>query len=210
MNPVVSYNDFLDFLKSPKYNQDRLIPVLLIKPSTINYYYNQRIPLDRIFDYFDARTGDHIQFFLPGYAHYPDNISLDTLSQLYTYNENCVALNIRRLGKIYYSNKDFVKFIEELEKHALNFRYQGDTELLFIKYIANTQNEPGHFDFSQVYRFNLSNIFYCRCNAQNEHARFQNVERFLELVIHTICIVGNKEDKLIRSIEAYYNGEGYL
>lgn len=100
MDPVSSYNDFLKILIHYQENNDRLIPIILIKPSTM-LYLNRELLLEHIFDYFNIRTGGNVQFFLPGYAHYPDAAFGHFFAKVRPYNEDAIALRTRRLGKIY-------------------------------------------------------------------------------------------------------------
>lgn len=193
MNPVISYTDFMEFMRWSSNNQTQLLPVLLMKPSTM-LYLNREHHLDQVFDYFDRRSKE-VQFFLPGYSHYPSTVFADLLPRVRPYNENAIALNLHRLKKIYYSDNDFIEFIELLESNALNFHYYGNTELLFIKYIPGSDSELGTFDFSTMHRFNLSNMYY---SYQKE---LFPVERFLEEVLHTIRFAKN-DDEMIASIHS--------
>lgn len=205
MNPVSSYNDFIKFLRYSNNNHNKLIPVFLIKPSTI-LYFNREHSIDQIFDYFDRRSGDNVQFFLPGYAHYPDIAFHHIWAEVPPYNDNYVALNTGRLGKIYYSNNDFIEFIETLEKESPNFMYRGNPELLFIKYIPDTPYACGRFSFSNIYRYDLSKLFYLNRTLElSEYERLEQVARFLESVIIAIRRSGNNDDQLIAYINTHYN-----
>ncbi|MBR2714680.1 MAG: hypothetical protein IKB73_00535, partial [Ruminococcus sp.] len=190
MNPVCSYNSFLEFLQYSHGNNDKLIPIFLIKPATM-IYLNERLHLDNHFNYFDRRAGRNVDFFLPGYAHYP-SITFNQIFPNFNYSKDAIALDTERLGRIYYNNADFIEFIEILERNSFNFIYRGDTELLFIKYLSNNQHAKGTFDFTTIYRFNLSDLFYCS-NAKHEpdHIRFGRVSRFLEDVIRELQNLDN-------------------
>ena len=205
MNPVSSYQDFMEFLQYSRDNNNKLIPIALIKPSVM-LYLNREHFLEHIFDYFDNRSGKSIQFFLPGYAHYPDTAFTNILADVRPYNENAIALTTRRLGKIYYSEKDFIGFIEKLEDGYSKFFYRGDTELIFLKYIAGEEYNLGRFDFSKLYRYNLSKIFYSqKYYGLDEHSRLHYIENFLEDVILIIREAGTNEEKLIASIDSCYS-----
>lgn len=130
---------------------------------------------------------------MPGYAHYPNIAFAELLPNVRPYNENAVALNLDRLKKIYYSDSDFVDFIELLERNSRNFRYYGNTELLFIKYIAGANGALGRFDFNNIYRFNLSRMYYLN------DEKLYPIERFLEEVLQAIHSAKN-DDELIASI----------
>lgn len=204
MNPVCSYHDFLEFLKYSSDNNDKLVPVFLIKPSTM-LYLNCEYFLDRHFDYFDSRSGQNVQFFLPGYAHYPDIAFDQIFPNVRPYTKDAVALTTRRLGKIYYSESAFVDFVERIEHGSQNFIYRGDAELFFIKYLANNQHEIGSFDFTNIHRYNLSELFL----AQSMHdvtgnERLIHITHFLEDVIFEIRNASKNENELIDSINTRY------
>lgn len=204
MNPVSSYHDFIEFLQYSRDNSDKLIPIVLIKPSAM-LYLNREHFLEHIFDYFDNRSGKSIPFFLPGYAHYPDTAFTYILVDEPPYNEDAIALKTRKLGKIYYSEKDFIGFIEKLEDGYTEFFYRGDTELIFLKYIAGERYNLGGFDFSKLHRYNLSQIFYSqKYHGLDEYSRLHHIENFLEDVILIIREAGKNEDKLIASINSCY------
>lgn len=194
MNPVISYRDFMQYMAWSSNNHSQLLPVVLIKPSTL-LYLNREYQLDHLFDYFDRRSGDDVQFFLPGYSHYPSTSFLQytsLLPEVKPYNQNAVALNLTRLKKIYYSENDFISFVEILEQNAPAFRYYGNTELLFIKYIPGIDRALGRFDFSNIHKYNLSQIYY----DHQEH--FYPVERILEEVLHAIRSRQNDAELITR------------
>lgn len=182
MNPVTSYSEFMDYMRH-NYNHDTLVPVLLIEPSTIfllNEAYHLQYTLNCMFDRFDILTGDKLIYFLPGYAHYP-GLSLSTIFQGHRpIHENDSIIEITRLGNIYYNNKYFTDFIEQLEIHAPDFDYFGATELLLIKYIATPDSTNGDFEYSNINRYNLSEILI-------KNHRIRAVEHFLHMVVETMC-----------------------
>lgn len=205
MNPVSSYYDFMEFLQNFRDNHDKLIPIVLIKPSVM-LYLNQNYLLRDIFRYFDRRTGDNIQFFLPGYYHYPSTAFQTILAEVRPYSEEAVAFTTRRLGTIYYNENNFIEFVEQLENGSSEFIYRGDTELIFLKYTRGEQYNLGSFDFSKINRYNLSNLFYSQKHQDlDEYARLRCIEHFLEDVIFTIRKAGNNEDQLIASINSSYD-----
>lgn len=204
MNPVSSYDDIIEFLQYCSEKSDKLIPVFLIKPSTM-LYLNREHFLEHIFDYFDRRSGDRIQFFLPGYAHYPDLAFGNILSNVRQNNKDAIALTTRRLGEVYYSEKDFIGFIETLEKETSEFIYRGDAELLLLKYITGEKYNLGRFDFSKIYRYNLSKKFYAQRDYNSDlYMQLRRIQRFLEDVIF-IMHRANNETELIASISSCYN-----
>lgn len=203
MNPVSSYNDFLEFLIHHQENNDRLIPIILIKPGTL-LYLNRELLLEHTFDYFDLRTGRNVQFFIPGYAHYPDAAFGHFFAEVRPYNEDAIAVRTRRLGTIYYSDKDFVEFIEKLENEYLDFKYRGDTELLFLKYSSSKTHKLGKLDFSSIYRYNLTKMFYSNeYRTLEQRHRMHEIEHFLEDVILAIR-TANDDKQLINTIDCIY------
>lgn len=179
MNPVVSYKDLMNYMFWSSNNKNQLLPVILIKPS-IMLFLNREHRLDRIFSYFNRRSGQEVQFFLPGYAHYPSTAFSEFLPDVHPDNENAIALKIDFRRKIYYSDDDFINFVELIEKETPSFCYYGSTELLLIKYIAGDNGELGKFDFNTIYQFNLSQLYY----SHQEH--FYHIELFLEEVLHAM------------------------
>lgn len=149
MNPVISYNDFLKFMQWSPNQNNRLIPVLLIKPSTV-LYLNREHMLDHLFDYYDRRSANDIQFFLPGYVHYPTTSFAEILPNWSPHNENTVAFKLSRLNNIYYSNDKFIDFVEVLERNIQDFKYYGDTVLFFIEYQADTNGKIGRLNFKRI------------------------------------------------------------
>lgn len=204
MNPVSSYHDFMKFLQYSGDNHDKLIPIVLIKPSVM-LYLNREHLLERTFSHFDIRSGENIQFFLPGYFHYPSTAFHPILVDVRPYSEEAIALTTRRLGKIYYNESNFIEFIEKLENGSSEFIYRGDTELIFLKYTMGEQHNFGSFDFSKINRYNLTKLFYSqRYQGLDEYERLRYVERFLEDVLLIIRKANNNEDTLIASINSCY------
>lgn len=200
MNPVISYNDFTDFLKWNVIDSEKFIPVLLISPETV-LSLNQLNIIDNFFDYMDRRTGRGIQFFLPGYAHYPNTNFKPVFPDWVPYNENTIAIRINRLGNIHYSNKAFTDFIDILEKFSPRFRYRGDTELLFIKYIPSNES----LDFKNIRRYDLTYLFNSiQLNYRDDRVRLINIRHFLEDVIHTIRSTTD-ETEMFQRIDMFYS-----
>lgn len=131
MNAVISYDDFIEYMG---YRRDNnvIIPIILIRPSVF-IMANNEFPIDRIFEYFHCRTG-RITFFLPGYAHYPSFEYRDFLSPYRPYDDNAFAFEFTSRERFFYSQQAFTDFVKKIEDSNQNFRYNGDTELLFAKY----------------------------------------------------------------------------
>lgn len=203
MNPVISYNDFTNFLKWNVRDKEELIPILLIRPVTIRYLNKERI-IENFFDYMDARTGEDIQFFLPGYVHYPNTSFKPMLPDWTPRNEDTIAIRISRLGNIHYNNKAFVDFLDIIERSSPRFRYRGDTELLLVNYEPSEDNELGKIDFDNIHRYNLTYLFdSVMLNYPDDRVRLRSVEYFLESVIE---IINNSIDKneIIEHIDRSY------
>lgn len=191
MNPITSYQEFIGYMRN-SYYVDKLIPVVLVKPSTISLL-SRRFPLDCIFDYFDYRSGEDIIFFMPGYAHHPGLEFSQVFHNNRPIHENDIIIKIERLGNICYSNKDFVAFIDDLRRKNPEFEYYGSTELLFLNYIA----EVGDFDFSDIHRYDLTQIFL------NNNQEWYPVERFLEMTVDFMRRANNDRE-LINQINNIY------
>lgn len=203
MNPVISYKDFTDYLKWNVRDETKLIPILLIRPVTVRYLNKERI-FENFFDYMDARTGKDIQFFLPGYVHYPNTSFNPMLPNWTPHDEDTIAIRISRLGNIHYSNKAFVDFLDILERSSPRFRYRGDTELLLVNYEPSEDNELGKIDFENIHRYNLTYLFdSVILNYPDDRVRLRNVAYFLESVIE---IINNPLDKneIIEHIDRSY------
>lgn len=203
MNPVISYKDFTDYLKWNVRDEEKLIPVLLIRPVTVRYLNKERI-IENFFDYIDVRTGGDIQYFMPGYVHYPNTSFKPVLPNWSPRNEDTIAIRISRLGNIHYSNKAFTDFISILERSSPMFRYRGDTELLFVNYTPSEDYEFGKIDFENIHRYNLTYLFdSVILNYPDDRVRLRNVEYFLESVIE---IINNTIDKneIIEHIDRSY------
>ena len=174
MNAVVSYEEFLEIVSQKKKPIREYIPVVLIKPENI-IMLNKDGLLNIVFSYFDARTNE-IQFFLVGYLN-SKNTGFFVEKRKAKYN-HYIALEMERLGHIYYSNNAFAHFLDDLKNASDDFTYVGDTELIFIKY----ENGRQCFDFTDIHRYNLSELFHS-AEGKNDFMKFRRVSRFLELTI---------------------------
>ncbi len=185
MNPVRSYHDFQEFMNYWDYN-GKPIPVLLIKPDvllSLRHDYH----IDDLFDYFNHRTGKGIVFFLPGYSHYPVTSFAEIFPSLGGKTDEEIALTYRdyrtrQSHHVYYNNRDFVDFIDTIEKDAPEFRYYGDTELLLPTFFPGEQYQRGNLDFSTLsqHRYNLSGLYF---RYGGTHYALHIVQQFLERVI---------------------------
>lgn len=191
MNPITSYQEFIVYMKH-SYHVDKLIPVVLVKPSTISLL-SRRFPLDCIFDYYDHLTGEDVIFFMPGYAHHPGLAFRQVFHNNRPVHENDIIIRIERLGNICYSNQDFVAFIDDLRREIPDFKYYGSTELLLLKYVA----EVGDFDFSDIHRYDLTQIFL------KSNGEWHPVENFLEMTVNFMR-KANNDTELINRINNIY------
>lgn len=203
MNPVISYKDFTDYLKWNVRDEEKLIPILLIRPVTVRYLNKERI-IENFFDYMDARTGKDIQFFLPGYVHYPNTSFKPILPDWSPRNEDTIAIRISRLGNIHYSNKAFVDFLDVIERSSHRFRYSGDTELLLVDYKPSENEALGKIDFDNIHRYNLTHLFdSVTLNYHDDRVRLRYVEYFLESVRETLNKTIDKNE-IIEYIDRSY------
>lgn len=186
MNTVISYKDFLHFMRYSN-NVDQMVPIVLIRPYTISHL-NQDQRLEHFLNYYHNRTRERIHFFLPGYSHYPSLDFQDILPAYPVNAEDFIPLRIDHTKRIYYSYTAFVSFIELLETENKNFRYYGNTELLFVRYIAGHENELGRFDFTHMKRYNLSELYYR--NAKN----LWYIDHFIETLLHDIFETDDLEE----------------
>lgn len=156
MNPIRSYEDFLDYMRYSGKNTECIVPVVLIRPGTVMRM-NERRNMDDFFDYFDERSGN-VTFFLPGYSYTPGTGIAQFIRKITRGSGLKSIFKIRRLGDIDASNHDFVKFINTLETQNPRFHYQGNTELLLLRYIPGDDYEQGLFDFRHLHRYDLTMI----------------------------------------------------
>lgn len=91
-------------------------------------------------EYYHFRTGKVVNFYLPGYGAYWYN----------AYPDGRVVTKIDNV-EWSFSNKMFVKFEDELELHS-NWKYSGETELLFLEYTKD------QLLFKNVLLFKLDNM----------------------------------------------------
>ena len=123
MELVQSYMNFLKLL-SRKYGEaERIVCVLLLDPEnddSISDYVTRR------FDYFNYRLGERLDFFCPGFSRAED-----------------------RGAERDFNPKDFVEFVQQLEK-LTTWRYSGGTNLLLLRY------SEYNLQFDSVYDLDLS------------------------------------------------------
>lgn len=207
MNPVRSYHDFQEFMNYWNYN-GKPIPVLLIKPDvllSLRHVYH----IDDLFDYFNHRTGKGIVFFLPGYSHYPDTSFAEIFPSSRRRADEEIALTYRdyRTGQshhVNYNNRDFVDFIDTIEKGAPEFRYYGDTELLLPTFIPGDHYQYGNLDFPTLpqHRYNLSGLYFRYNDLQRA---LHLVQKFLERVIQQLKMDCTTEEFYEAVDETYIN-----
>lgn len=203
MNPISSYDELLLHIKKSKNKKDIFLPIILIKPVKIEML-NKNNQIDYIFDYFDYRAGEDVQFFMPGYLHCFCEKLKPYISDQEPFSYKATAINISRLGNIYFNNKDFIDFIHEIEKQTRKFIYFGATELLLLKIAYASDNKFSHIDYSKIYRYSLSSVFKGNNSIEeDEITKMSRVEYFLEMVIRVLKEAKN-EETAINSIDLYY------
>ena len=107
MNPVANYDNLLQVLD--KKCVDGIVCILILNPA--NNSDSQRQILHN-FNYLHERSGKEVNFYVPGFSVFEwDSLSVD----------------------YEFSSKDFVKFVNVLEKKSL-WQYSGGTEMLFLNY----------------------------------------------------------------------------
>lgn len=173
MEAVRNYEDLCFSLHALGCKQS-IIPIILIKPSTI-LLFEDSLSLRHIFNYFDRRSGKGLFFYLPGYIHYPQS----TIEPLFVPSNATVALSLERIGNVYYSNDSFIGFLERLESLIPNYHYYGDTELILAEY----EQESEQLCFENYKRINLSDIFL---KYNNTYRGYHEVENLLERILHDI------------------------
>lgn len=193
MNLISSFEDFLNYLQYSGNDNERLIPILLIRPSTIIHTNNVH-SLDPVLDYYDVRTGA-VQFYLPGYKQFP-GMTLRHLLTSFRYRRiPPKAFNIQRLGNVGYSSQDFTDFVEVLEREIPGYHYYGDTELIFARYIPGNSNCPGQLDYSNYRCYNLSTIFL--------NNGYRGLGHFLEQTLKEYKQRPNDNDMLVATDRFY-------
>ena len=122
---VPSYEYFLNLLSNRYGEAERIVCILLLDPAnddSISGYVTRR------FDYFNYRLGERLDFFCPGFSRAED-----------------------RGAERDFNPKDFVEFVQQLEK-LTTWRYYGGTNLLLLRY----SDYELHFD--SVYDLNFSRM----------------------------------------------------
>ena len=158
--------DLWDRLGTGKGEESRIIPVLLIKPGTVQRL-NRHYYISDLLDYFDRRTGD-VGFYVPGYTYASGRGILKLLG-----NDPSVKVKLQRVGTILGTNEDFIDFINEFEKRG--YKYYGRTELLFIKYYSGAPRDVKEWEFDLLKRYDLTALYLA--------ARLQGIEDFLEYIV---------------------------
>ena len=104
MEPVKTYDSFLNRLKEKYGSEERVVCLLILDPTNddaVGKYIYKR------YEYFHVRTGEHLDFFCPGFE-----------------------VNGR---KKHFSVRSFVEFIQQLEE-LTDWKYYGGTNLLLLQY----------------------------------------------------------------------------
>ena len=191
MNPVRSYRDFQQFMSYWNYD-GKPIPIVLIKP-TVLLYLQRNHNIGEIFDYFNHRTGKSIVFFLPGYAHYPvssfnEIFSSSTRNPDVDFAFSYKDYRTNQVHRVYYNEKDFTNFLSIIERKTEQFRYDGNTELLFATFVPDICGGMGELDFKslQHHRYNLTEMYIHGLHTDDHTFALRRIERFLENVRHEL------------------------
>lgn len=193
MRLVSSFEDFLNNLQDSGNDIERFIPIVLIRPSTIIHTRDVH-SLDPVLDYYDVRTGV-VQFYLPGYVQIPGMTLRNLFQSVRCSRYRPRAFNIQRLGNVGYSNQSFSDFVEVLEREIPGYHYNGDTELIFARYIPGNGNCPGQLDYSNYRCYNLSTIFF--------NNGYRELGHFLEQTLKEYKQRPNDND-MLAAIDRFY------
>ena len=104
MEPVKTYDSFLQRLNEKYGTEDRVVCLLILDPTNedaVGKYIYRR------YDYFHARTGEHLDFFCPGFD--------------------------REAKKRRFDIRAFVEFVQQVEELS-DWKYYGGTNLLLLQY----------------------------------------------------------------------------
>lgn len=122
--------------------KDRIIGILLARPA-------HKIAREEILndlENFHVKSGDSIDFFLPGYGAYWDD----------RYSKDKQVVATIRDTDWYFSNILFVQFVHELEK-SIKWRYSGECELLLLSVDRNS-SDSDPLSFSAGITINITEL----------------------------------------------------
>lgn len=131
MLEAITYDSMLENIKEHKIEQDT-IGILLTRPTS-----KTGKDIVETLPYYHHRSGQSINFYLPGYGAY--------WYGAYPDEKNVTMIDGTQWS---FSNQKYVEFIEAIEEHS-RWKYSGESELLLIEY-AN-----GKLDYSNVLKFHL-------------------------------------------------------
>ncbi len=116
-------------------------------------------------EYFHARTGKEIDFFLPGYG--PRDWESD---------DKVFDINIGETGFVL-RMADFVSCIKSLQQDS-TWKYSGETDLLLLDVIVKNGALPPAFD--------TENVICCNLDSLIENGAITSIHGFLEIIIQYI------------------------
>ena len=118
MEPVKTYDYFLQRLNEKYGNEDRIVCLLLLDPTNddavAKYIY-------RRYDYFHVRTGNTLDFFCPGFSSETKKKKFDV--------------------------RAFVEFVQQVEE-LTDWRYYGGTNILLLRYIDGQLHFDSVYDIN--------------------------------------------------------------
>ena len=190
MDPISAYEQIqihIRKLDRKKYT-DKPIPILFIYPYTLNELKKQSINV--IFEHFHQKTGKDIVFFLFGYTKYniykriPSShkrmrssqfsVSSDKES-IFSYND--VLTNDSYV--LYYSVRDFERFIQYIEKITdRKFANPLHTQLFFPTYLFD--QDEFNFNMFYAHHYDLTILFEQYYN--NSHNIFLTIRNIADLL----------------------------
>ena len=119
MVDAISYEEMLRKMKEKYGNKRRIVGILFTRP-TSNLAENEIL---KSLNYYHHRSGEDIDFYLPGYGAYWNN----------DYPDGEVVCNIDGT-KWSFSTKEYAKFIEKMSKNS-KWKYNGESELILVDFV---------------------------------------------------------------------------
>ncbi len=134
MLEAITYGAMLDDIQRNQIKQDT-IGILITRPDL-----DGGKSIIRSLNYYHHLSGENTNFYLPGFGAYWCD----------TYPDERIVVKIDGVNW-FYSDKMFVDFVRDLEKHC-TWRYSGETELLMLQY------QNGILSYDNMLRFYLDNM----------------------------------------------------
>ena len=187
MEPVVSYQDLLNYLSARSRNNP-IIPILLLPPSHLVTSRRKRtFAFDEVFDYYHHLTNNDIVFFLPGYSHHPGGeygffggFGGAPNMEAFSYT-NPHQLGEQDNTSVYYSTRAYAQFVRELNEKS-HIEVYTTTLLLAEILMADGVASPG-IDSNAIKPYHLSYLY------RNE--RSEPLDYFLTRTVNILKDISN-------------------